>query len=255
MESMNTEIRAFVEEEALEIGCPKPLVEFANISDIPNIIPENFPFKHAVSIATPIDPNIVAGLENGPTLEYYNEILELRKKLEIMEKAVCEMLKTKGFDARTLSDSCTNKLQSEVEESPRSSSGDFHPLSHRIVATHAGLGWIGKNGLIITKHYGPAVLLSTIVTNAPVDCCTEVFLSRCARCMECINICPANAINPFEWSHRMEHKEIVNKKACREMCHELSMNNFGKEADICGLCVYACPYTKAYLQRNGIIKY
>ncbi len=255
MESMNTVIRSFIEEFAPKLGCPKPLVEFANVSDIPTDNMGNFPYEHAIAIATPLEPHVIAELENGPTLEYYNKNIELSKKLQVLEETVCDMLHTKGYEALSLNNKSNDLAWSCSEESSKNSSVNSHPLTHKFIAAHAGLGWIGKNGLIITKHYGPAVRLSTILTDAPVDCCTEVFLSRCARCMECINLCPAHAIDPFEESHRMDSQNIVDIDACMDMCHTLTKRNFGVEADICGLCIYACPYTKAYLQRNGIIKY
>lgn len=255
MESMNTEIRSFVEDEAQKLGWSKPLVEFANVSDIPVDAPDDFPYNNAVAIAIPIDPHIVAQLENGPTFDYYNENMRINDQILDFEHAICEKLQASGHSAKSLNDYLSEETKAAEEDPSGNSPNPHYAYTHRLIATHAGLGWLGKNGLIITKHYGPAVRLSTILTDTPFDCCTQVFLSRCARCMECVTICPANAINPFEGSHKADSQEIVNMQACIETCHELSMKNFGMEADICSLCIYACPYTKAYLHRNGIINY
>ena len=55
------------------------------------------------------------------------------------------------------------------------------PLPHKTVATRAGLGWIGKNCLLVTKEYGSAVRLSSLLTDAPLPAGTPDDIRKSAE--------------------------------------------------------------------------
>lgn len=111
-------------------------------------------------------------------------------------------------------------------------------ISHKLVADLAGLGWIGKSCLLITPAYGPRVRLATILTDAPLETGRPVEVN-CGSCRRCVEICPAKAFTgaPFDpW----EPREARFKA---QECY--SYQNRLKEkigAQLCGLCVYICPY-------------
>ena len=56
------------------------------------------------------------------------------------------------------------------------------PLPHKTVAARAGLGWIGKNCLLVTERCGSAVQLSSFLTNAPMPAEKPVNESKCGKC-------------------------------------------------------------------------
>ena len=56
------------------------------------------------------------------------------------------------------------------------------PVPHKTVAARAGLGWIGKNCLLVTPEYGPAVRISSLFTDAPLETEKPYTKSRCGKC-------------------------------------------------------------------------
>ncbi len=74
---------------------------------------------------------------------------------------------------------------------------DDAPVLERAWATRAGLGFIGKNGLLINPGRGSFVLLGEIVTTVDLDADTAM-PERCGACTRCIDVCPTRAIvEPF----------------------------------------------------------
>ena len=63
-------------------------------------------------------------------------------------------------------------------------------LPHKTVALLGGLGWIGKNNLLITPEYGAAQCLGTVLTDAPLKTVLHEPLSpKCGNSIPCLNIC------------------------------------------------------------------
>ena len=63
-------------------------------------------------------------------------------------------------------------------------------FNHKMAATSAGLGWIGKNGLLISTDYGPRLSLATVLTDAPLEPDAPMEHSLCGECMLCMKHCP-----------------------------------------------------------------
>jgi epoxyqueuosine reductase QueG len=122
-------------------------------------------------------------------------------------------------------------------------------LPHKTVATRAGLGWIGKSALLITRQYGPAVRFVTVLTDAPVKPAKPINKSLCDRCVHCVEACPAHAHTGKNWAPGMPREALYNAFACREMTRNLSQKLIGETISICGLCITACPWTQRYLKR------
>ena len=120
-------------------------------------------------------------------------------------------------------------------------------LPHKTVATRAGLGWIGKNCLLITEQYGPAIRLSSIVTDAPLKCGEPTEESRCGQCDACVRLCPAGALSGKLWKAGMEREQFFQREICKKTQIERMKANTGIETDLCGLCFAVCPYTEKYL--------
>lgn len=72
---------------------------------------------------------------------------------------------------------------------------DTAPLLEKAWAAEAGLGWIGRNSLLITPQYGSLVLLGEIVMDAEVDIYDNPYSeNHCGECRLCIDSCPNRAI-------------------------------------------------------------
>ncbi|MGD9162848.1 MAG: 4Fe-4S double cluster binding domain-containing protein, partial [Desulfobacteraceae bacterium] len=119
-------------------------------------------------------------------------------------------------------------------------------LQHKTIATRAGLGWIGKSALLITKKYGPAIRLGTVLTNTEFEIEEPINDSQCGDCKNCVEACPANAIVGQNWKSGVARESIYNAFACRETAKELARLQ-EIPAAICGICINVCPWTQKYI--------
>lgn len=116
----------------------------------------------------------------------------------------------------------------------------LYPLfNHKMAATSAGLGWVGRNGLFINHEYGPRLSLATTLTDAVLETGTPVEFSQCGDCRLCLEHCPSKAITGNDWSRHEPFKELVRFNVCRS--HKKKCKAFGSKPN-CGLCINICPY-------------
>ncbi len=72
---------------------------------------------------------------------------------------------------------------------------DTAPLAEKQLAVEAGLGWIGRQSLLITPRYGSFVLLGELLLSDETDSYDTPFAgSRCGSCCRCIDNCPTGAL-------------------------------------------------------------
>jgi epoxyqueuosine reductase QueG len=114
-----------------------------------------------------------------------------------------------------------------------------------MVATRAGLGWIGKTDLFISKKFGPRLRLVSILLSTPVKPKSKpVEKNRCGKCNLCVDICPANAANGKLWDITVEREEFFDPWKCHKQCAEFGRSRLGLDVRICGMCVSICPIGK-----------
>lgn len=116
-------------------------------------------------------------------------------------------------------------------------------------ALKAGLGEYGRNGVVITKEFGPRVRLGRILTNMPLAHDQPVSFGvekTCEICRRCANNCPPQAIDhgkPTTYTFgRSNIKGIKKWTADAEKCFKFWVV---KGSD-CANCIRTCPYTKDY---------
>ncbi len=120
------------------------------------------------------------------------------------------------------------------------SSALFHLFPHKMAATCAGLGWIGKNGMLINRRYGPNLIWATILTNAPLEPTSDqIMQSNCEDCSLCQTVCPASAVKGVNWVRGLGADKLVDFTACAGQM-ESNAEKFGRP--VCGICFMACPY-------------
>lgn len=112
-------------------------------------------------------------------------------------------------------------------------------FNHKMAATSAGLGWIGKNGLLISPDHGPRLTLATVLTDAPLRPDSPVTGCFCGACSLCIEHCPSQAITGAAWSRRDPFVELVRLDACRD--HKAGKRKTEGKPN-CGLCINICPH-------------
>jgi len=112
-------------------------------------------------------------------------------------------------------------------------------FNHKMAATSAGIGWVGKNGLLISPEHGPRLTLATVLTDALFVPDLPVEASRCGDCTLCRDHCPSGAITGQEWSRRNPFVELVRLNQCRG--HKAAGRQTAGKPN-CGLCITVCPY-------------
>lgn len=211
------------------------LVGFADISALKDA---GYPF--GISVGIKIPQEIVKGIYDGPTAEYYQAYTNINSSLNEIVRKGAAFLQSKGF-----------KAQAQTTDSVVTQSDNRTTLPHKTIALRAGLGWIGKNNLLITRQYGGAVRLSAILTDAPLTPAAQLHHSLCGDCAVCFTVCPAHSIKGNNWEAGMDRDDMIDMRACEAMANQLSGRNFGKpDATICGLCFAMCPFTQRYLNED-----
>jgi len=121
-------------------------------------------------------------------------------------------------------------------------------FSHKTAATCSGLGWVGKNGLVINRRYGSKLSWATVLTNAPLDPDEPVRESECGDCDLCVTHCPSGAIRGDHWSISEPRKKIVSYDKCSAL-KKKRQSLEGKPN--CGFCVTVCPYSRKKGTQGG----
>jgi epoxyqueuosine reductase len=124
---------------------------------------------------------------------------------------------------------------------------DDAPVLERAWAARAGLGFVGKNGLLIVPGVGSMVLLGEVVTTLRLDLDTPM-AERCGSCRRCLDACPTGAfVAPFVLDPRrcisyltIEHKSEV----APELREAMGSHLFG-----CDDCQTVCPFNAAITAR------
>ena len=188
--------------------------------------------KYAISVAVKLEPSVVDGITLGPTEDYCEEYKKINLKLDTISSDLENEIKRRGHNALSIPASKrTDSLHLR---------GEF---PHKTAATRAGLGWIGKNSLLVTRKYGPRVRLATILTDFPLDPAKPVGKSYCGKCRECVDTCPAGAIVGEKWFPGLEREKLVNVFRCDEWKKE---NYYAIcEGRVCGICIAVCPFGKS----------
>lgn len=191
-------------------------------------------FPRAVSIGIRLLDAIVDGLlrhEDQATIFTYRALYNsVNSQLDHIALFLARMIQDEGFSAFPIPASQT--IDSEKLRGA---------ISHKLAASLAGLGWIGKSCLLITPEYGPRVRFATILTDAPLDTGSPID-ERCGDCRECVDACPVGAFTGAKFDPSEPREARFNARLCRE---------YGRKREeklgegLCGLCVYICPYGRS----------
>ena len=115
------------------------------------------------------------------------------------------------------------------------------------LAMLAGLGDIGRNGILITPKFGPRLRLSKVLTDLPLVADTPVdfgVTEFCQACMKCVEMCPSQAISAGE--RTAEPNNVSNVAGERKWpIDAVKCRIYWARADkSCTTCIGCCPYNK-----------
>lgn len=121
---------------------------------------------------------------------------------------------------------------------------DSAPVLERTWAQKSGLGWVGKNGNLISRHIGSYFFIATLITDLPLEYDDPYAKDYCGNCTRCIDACPTDAILPdkvIDGSKCISYFTIELKDA---LIPEEMRGKFADWAFGCDICQEVCPWNR-----------
>jgi len=178
-------------------------------------------FTRAVVFGIPLQDAVVESIVDRPTPLYFHNYRQVNYELDSLALAAAALLQSAGRRALAVAAS-----QLIAHDPMRGH------VSHRLLGWAAGLGWRGRNNLLVNPRFGSRVRYVSVLTDAPLEADAPLPASRdCGTCVACVRVCPAHAIGARHEDFRLE--------ACYQtLCGFARIPFVGQH--ICGVCVKAC---------------
>ena len=180
--------------------------------------------RWGVSVGVRLSESVLTGIENAPTLLYKWHYSQANYLLDRIAFRLSKHILNIGYRALPIPASQIVDWENQRGH-----------LSHRSLAEAAGLGWRGKNNLLVTQQWGAHIRLVSVLTDLPLRPDQPV-PSRCGKCRQCVDACPVNALGESPSDYRFD--------ACFN-CLKAFAKIRGIGQYICGICVKACKGEKA----------
>jgi len=173
----------------------------------------------AISIALRLSPAVLGTLEDHPNQLYEHHYRQVNFALDRLALDLATLIQTLESQALPVAASQLVDWRNQRGH-----------LSHKRIAVAAGLGWLGRNNLLVTPRFGAQIRLVTVLTDLGLEP-DRPLENGCGSCRACIAACPAKAIGetPAEFKHR----------DCFTLLKEFQSKRYVSQY-ICGLCVRAC---------------
>lgn len=221
---MYKEFKENLKEKLLENGAA--LVGFCELAETEKI----GEFTHAVSMAYKLSDTVLKTIEKEPSIMYFHHYRTVNTKLDLLSLLAVDLIEKQGFLALPIA--ASQSLNTNKDEY-------CAVFSHKTAARLSGLGFIGKNGLLITKEFGSKIRLCTVLTNMPLKAEKEIITEDCGNCEICKNACPANAIFGTNFDETKGRGSVLDPKLCSNFMKNAYMH-IGR-GSVCGLCIKNCP--------------
>jgi len=209
--------------ERLALTSGASLVGFADVEGMADL-------PRAVALAVRYAPEVFADPEHMPNPAFAGEYARLDAQLRRLADQVAARLSTEGY--KVIGDPAP---RDDVDRTRW-----IAPFSHKMAATRAGLGWIGKCDLLVSRELGPAVRLWSVLTDAPLAAGQPVTESECGECTVCVDACPVGAPSGRPWFAGLRREEFFDVFACHSCCRERA-RALGVDRGGCAVCMAVCP--------------
>jgi len=196
--------------------------------------------KYAIAFTVEMDYDMVRG---GPSFPIVMESAQQYLNAAQIAIQLATLIRNLGYSARAHID------------------GNYQVICP-LVARDAGLGEIGRMGLLMTPKLGPRVRLGVVTTDLPLKVNEKTNLHSvidfCTKCKKCADCCPSSSIDK---NNRKEIDGILRWQINSESCFAF----WCKAGSDCGRCVAVCPYShpdnflhnfvRWGIKRNSIFRY
>ena len=173
----------------------------------------------AISVAFHLSDRVLEDIVDGPTKLYFFHYQRVNVFLDELALKLANYIQSHGWEALPIPASQLVDWEKQLAH-----------ISHKHVAVQAGIGWIGRNNLLISPQFGARVRLITVLTNMPLQA-NQPALFGCGDCYACLTSCPSQSIkkDPKDFDHLGCYHQI-----------KALVKAAGISQNICGLCVKAC---------------
>jgi epoxyqueuosine reductase QueG len=165
----------------------------------------------AVSLGVRLSQGVLSEIDNFPTRLYFHHYRSVNVFLDQLALKVSNHIQNKGFLTLPVPASQILDWQNQI-------------------GYLAGLGWIGRNNLLVNNKLGSQFRLVSVLTDLPLAA-DKPKKEDCGKCMLCVEICPAQAIK--EDAVNFDHMKCFEK--LKEFQKQRLVDQY-----ICGVCVNAC---------------
>jgi len=176
-------------------------------------------FDKGISLGYRLNDCILEEIIDKPTKLYYHHYRQVNFLLDRVALSLSSFIQRMGYKALPIPASQIIDWEKQRAH-----------LSHKKIGMLAGLGWIGRNNLLVNPELGARFRLVTVLTDMPLKI-DEPLKTDCGECRACVSVCPANAIK--------ENPEDFDHLACFEKLKEFRKEGISNQY-ICGVCVKYC---------------
>lgn len=150
------------------------------------------------------------------------------------------------------------ELKAKIPELEYFFSLDAQPVLERDLAMRAGLGWFGKNSMLINQKEGSYFIIGSLLLNRklPLEI-KPIDVDHCGQCLACIDACPTNAIDPE--SRTILASQCISTftiETMKEASPPEGFQNSRGEIFGCDICQDVCPWNRKPLSRTmGVLSF
>ena len=211
---------------ALKKICLKEGVDLFGVADIREIknefqiSPKTLQnLDKAICLGVRLSQAILSEMEEKPTKLYFHHYKIINSFLDQAALKLGNIIQRKGYAALAIP--ATQIIDWEKNTAH---------LSHRRLGVLAGLGWIGRNNLLVNEKLGSQFRLVSILTDMPLAI-DKPSKKDCGNCRLCVKICPCGAIqeSPVDFDHKKCFDKLKSFQTQRQV-----------EQFVCGICVNIC---------------
>ena len=206
--------------------CADEGADLFGVADISRIrdefnLPDNLKskFNRALCVGMRLSESILQEIEVAPTKLYFHHYRTLNTFLDQLALKISNLIQRQGYAALAVPASQIIDWQLQKAH-----------LSHKKIGVLAGLGWLGRNNLLVNKKLGSALRIVTVLTDMPLKA-DKPNKDNCGECFACVKMCPAQAIkkDPKDFDH------IKCFDKLREFQKQRLVDQY-----VCGVCLKSC---------------
>lgn len=212
------EIGAYLQDQTVDgFGIARMANYEKELVQMEESVKDKFPF--AISFGLVLSRSVMETVKEGPNALYLHHYRQLNYRLDMIAYLLTREIEKKGYKALPFAASQLVDWKNQKGH-----------ISHKRVAEISGLGWIGRNNLLVHPVFGARMRFNTVITDMLLEE-TKPLKQGCENCRACINVCPAGAIkeSPSGFDHVGCYNMVTQLKNKRNLGHH-----------ICGICIEAC---------------